>query len=170
MTLEVLGWPLAAALVLVADLALTGMLHVDGLADAADGLLPHHRDTARRLEVMAAPNVGAFGVAVVVFALQLLPQSAYLRVGPDGFTVCTLFRAHSCRWSDVGPFKVVRMGPKNMVGFSFSDRYRGPHHLARLNTNLVGAEAAVAVDGTWNIRMEELAAVLNRYRERYGAV
>jgi len=115
-------------------------------------------------------SVVVFGVAVVVFALQLLPQSAYLRVGPDGFTVCTLFRAHSCRWSDVGPFKVVRMGPKNMVGFSFSDRYRGPHHLARLNTNLVGAEAAVAVDGTWNIRMEELAAVLNRYRERYGAV
>jgi adenosylcobinamide-GDP ribazoletransferase len=61
----------AAALVLVADLALTGMLHVDGLADSADGLLPHHRGTARRLEVMAAPDVGAFGVAVVVVVLLL---------------------------------------------------------------------------------------------------
>jgi len=60
-----------AAMVLVADLALTGMLHVDGLADAADGLVPHHRDTARRLEVMAAPDVGAFGVAVVVAVLLL---------------------------------------------------------------------------------------------------
>ena len=113
-------------------------------------------------------SVAVFGLGVVVFALQLLPQSAYLRVGPAGFTVCTLFRAHSCRWSDVGPFKVARVGPKDMVVFSFSDRYRGPRHLGRLNTTLVGAEAAVAVDGTWNIPMEELAAILNRYRESYG--
>ena len=56
---------------LVADLTLTGMLHIDGLADSADGLLPHHNGTARRLEVMAAPDVGAFGVAVVVVVLLL---------------------------------------------------------------------------------------------------
>jgi len=115
-------------------------------------------------------SVLLFGLGGVVFALQLLPQSAYLRVGPDGFTVCTLFRAHSCRWSDVGPFQVVRVGPKDIVGFSFSDSYRGPRHLAGLNNNLVGTEAAVAMAGAWNIRMEELASVLNRYRELYGAV
>jgi adenosylcobinamide-GDP ribazoletransferase len=56
---------IAAAIALVVDLALTGMLHVDGLADSADGLLPHLASAARRLEVMAAPDVGAFGVAVV---------------------------------------------------------------------------------------------------------
>jgi adenosylcobinamide-GDP ribazoletransferase len=61
----------AAALVIVADLALTGMLHVDGLADSADGLLPHLPGKARRLEVMAAPDVGAFGVTVVVAVLLL---------------------------------------------------------------------------------------------------
>jgi adenosylcobinamide-GDP ribazoletransferase len=61
----------AAALVIVADLALTGMLHVDGLADSADGLLPHLPGKARRLEVMATPDVGAFGVTVVVAVLLL---------------------------------------------------------------------------------------------------
>lgn len=58
-------WPIAvaAALAVITDLALTGMLHVDGLVDSADGLLPHlERD--RRLEVMAEPAVGAFGVMV----------------------------------------------------------------------------------------------------------
>ena len=65
-------WPaaVAAAIVVAVDLALTGMLHVDGLADAADGLLPH-LDRARRLEVMAAPDVGAFGVATVTVVLLL---------------------------------------------------------------------------------------------------
>jgi len=55
---------LAAALVVVADLAVTGMLHVDGLADTADGLLCH-AEPSERLRIMRAPDVGAFGVTVV---------------------------------------------------------------------------------------------------------
>lgn len=58
----------AAVLVVAADLAITGMLHADGLADAADGLLPH-LDRDRRLAVMAAPDVGAFALAVVPVVL-----------------------------------------------------------------------------------------------------
>ena len=111
-----------------------------------------------------------FGLCVAVFAIQLPPNSTYLRVGPEGFTACTLFRAHSCRWSDVGVFKVGRVGTKEMVVFSFSQQYGGPRHLARLNVHLVGAEAAVVAAGTWDVPMGELTDVLNRYRERYGAV
>lgn len=54
--------PVAAAIVVGADLALTGLLHIDGLVDTADGLLPH-LDRARRLAVMREPSVGAFGIA-----------------------------------------------------------------------------------------------------------
>src|SRR4051812_17036191 len=50
--------PVAAALVVAADLALTGLLHIDGLVDSADGLLPH-LDRDRRLAVMSEPDVGA---------------------------------------------------------------------------------------------------------------
>ena len=62
--------PVAAAVVVGADLALTGMLHLDGLVDAADGLLPH-LDRDRRLEVMADPAAGAFGVGAAVTLLLL---------------------------------------------------------------------------------------------------
>lgn len=58
----------AAVLVVAADLAITGMLHLDGLADSADGLLSH-LDRPRRLAVMAAPDVGAFALAVVPVVL-----------------------------------------------------------------------------------------------------
>jgi adenosylcobinamide-GDP ribazoletransferase len=77
----------AAVVVVVADLAVTGMLHVDGLADSADGLLPH-ADRERRLAIMRAPDVGAFGVAVVGIALIALvaalasqPVSVLLVIG-----------------------------------------------------------------------------------------
>jgi adenosylcobinamide-GDP ribazoletransferase len=64
-------WPplLAAAVVVAVDLALTGMLHLDGLADSADGLLAHGLDRVRRLEVMAEPATGAFALATVVVVL-----------------------------------------------------------------------------------------------------
>jgi adenosylcobinamide-GDP ribazoletransferase len=63
-------WPpvLAAVLAVTADAVLTGMLHLDGLADTADGLLPPV-DRARRLAIMAAPDVGAFGLIVLVLVV-----------------------------------------------------------------------------------------------------
>jgi adenosylcobinamide-GDP ribazoletransferase len=60
----------AAVVVVVADLALTGFLHFDGLADAGDGLLPP-LSREKRLEVMADPAVGAFGAICVCVALVL---------------------------------------------------------------------------------------------------
>lgn len=62
--------PVAAAVVIVADLALTGMLHVDGLIDSADGLIAP-MEPERRLQVMADPSAGAFGVAGAVAVLIL---------------------------------------------------------------------------------------------------
>jgi adenosylcobinamide-GDP ribazoletransferase len=61
------AWPpgAAAGVVLVADIVLTGYLHLDGLADTADGLLPPMA-RPRRLEVMSDPAVGAFGAATLL--------------------------------------------------------------------------------------------------------
>src|SRR5918995_1030567 len=44
------------------------MLHLDGLADTADGLLPPV-DRARRLAIMATPDVGAFGLVALVLVI-----------------------------------------------------------------------------------------------------
>ena len=65
-------WPPAvAALVAVAvDAAVTGFLHLDGLADSVDGLVPPVT-RARRLEIMADPRVGAFGAVALVLVLGL---------------------------------------------------------------------------------------------------
>jgi adenosylcobinamide-GDP ribazoletransferase len=69
----------AAMLVVIADLAITGMLHADGLADSADGLLPH-ATRAERLRIMRAPDVGAFGIIAV--AAALLARLTALSVQP----------------------------------------------------------------------------------------
>lgn len=78
---EVLPASVAAAVVVLADLGATGMLHADGLVDTADGLLPP-LPRERRLAVMSTPDVGAFGVAVAVGVL-LLRWSALASLGPS---------------------------------------------------------------------------------------
>jgi adenosylcobinamide-GDP ribazoletransferase len=66
---------LSAALAVAADCALTGALHLDGLADTADGLLAHV-PSKDRLEIMAEPGTGSF--AAVAVGLALLTRAASL--------------------------------------------------------------------------------------------
>jgi cobalamin synthase len=70
-----LGAALTAAVTLAAVALLTRGLHLDGLADTADGLGPV-ADRGRALTAMRQPDVGAFGVATL--ALALLIQVAAL--------------------------------------------------------------------------------------------
>lgn len=83
--------PVAAAVVVAADLALTGMLHFDGLVDSADGLLPP-LDRGRRLEVMADPAAGAFGVGVAVVVL-LLRWASLAALAPAPWLLAALWCA-----------------------------------------------------------------------------
>jgi adenosylcobinamide-GDP ribazoletransferase len=88
---EVFPSLLVAALAVAADLAVTGMLHADGLADATDGLLPH-ADRARRLEIMRAPDVGAFGIAALG-AVLLLRFAAFATQSADVLLVIGIWCA-----------------------------------------------------------------------------
>lgn len=86
-------WPalLAAVLAVAADAALTGMLHLDGLADSADGLLPP-LDRDRRLTVMSDPQAGVFAVVVVALVLGL-QVAALAMLTPDPWLLAGLWAA-----------------------------------------------------------------------------
>ncbi|HTG38757.1 adenosylcobinamide-GDP ribazoletransferase [Sphingomonas sp.] len=76
----------------------TGALHLDGLADLADGLGAAHGNRDRLLTVMADPHVGSFGVVALVLqiaaklvllclllphgALAVMTVPAAARIGP----------------------------------------------------------------------------------------
>ncbi|WP_028450394.1 adenosylcobinamide-GDP ribazoletransferase [Chitinibacter tainanensis] len=78
---------LAAALILLAWVWLTGALHLDGLADMADGLGAAHRDPARFLAVLKDPHLGSFGVVTLI--LQLLVK----------WVALTWLVSHSALWA-----------------------------------------------------------------------
>ena len=69
-----IGWILptlpASAILVLALAVLTGALHLDGLADSADGLFGGN-DRDSRLRIMDDPHNGAFGFVAVSLALLL---------------------------------------------------------------------------------------------------
>ncbi|AXH96686.1 adenosylcobinamide-GDP ribazoletransferase [Ornithinimicrobium avium] len=59
----------AVVLVVVVEVVVVGALHLDGLADVADGLGGHDRES--RLRIMKDHATGVYGTAAVVLALLL---------------------------------------------------------------------------------------------------
>lgn len=69
---------LVATLLLVARMAFTGGLHLDGLADTADAYFSYD-DIARRQEILKDPRIGAFGAMAIGMAL-LLRLAIYIQL------------------------------------------------------------------------------------------
>ncbi|HET9060103.1 MAG TPA: adenosylcobinamide-GDP ribazoletransferase [Acidimicrobiales bacterium] len=78
----------AAAATVAADCALTGALHLDGLADSADGLLAH-APAKQRLAIMAEPQLGTF--AATALGLVLVAKTAALSdIAPSPLLLASL--------------------------------------------------------------------------------
>lgn len=92
--------PWAGALFgLLAWVAVTGALHLDGLGDIADAAGAAHGDRTRLSAVLADPHIGSFGV--VAIGLQLLAKLVLLR----------LWVEHFPPWMLVPVPMVARIGP-----------------------------------------------------------
>lgn len=73
---------LAAAAMVVVLISFSGALHLDGLADTADGLLSS-RPRERMLEIMRDSHIGAMGVAAML-AVVLVKFSALTTLAAEG--------------------------------------------------------------------------------------
>jgi len=92
----------------------TGALHLDGLADLADGLGAAHGDRSRLLAVMADPHVGSFGV--VALGLQLLAKLVLLHgCAPFGWGIVLVPAA-----ARIGPLCWARWLPPVTQGLGAS--------------------------------------------------
>jgi adenosylcobinamide-GDP ribazoletransferase len=97
---KILPGPAAAALLLVLTVWITGGLHLDGLADTADGL-GGSRNPAECLRIMKDSGLGAFGVLSLILAL-ILKFSLFLSLTiPPGGTNALLLYPVISRWGMV---------------------------------------------------------------------
>jgi adenosylcobinamide-GDP ribazoletransferase len=105
--------PSCAVLALAASALLTRGLHLDGLADTADGL-GSGRDRERALAVMRASDIGPFGVATLVIVLLL--QAAVLaellssgQAAAAGLALAGAAGRLAACWASVRPVPAARV-------------------------------------------------------------
>lgn len=60
---------IAALILLLLWVGITGALHIDGLADLADAVGAGHKDKTRFRTVLADPHIGSFGVVTIMILL-----------------------------------------------------------------------------------------------------
>jgi hypothetical protein len=106
---------------------------------------------------------GFFALGLPIFALQFHPKAAYLRLEPDGFTFCSLFRAHTVRWAVVREFAVIGIGPNRMVAWNFTSDYPATGSGRAISKSLSGYEAALP--DTYGMKPQELVELMERLRQ-----
>jgi adenosylcobinamide-GDP ribazoletransferase len=162
---------LAAALAVAVEALVTGAIHLDALADTADGLGAPTRE--RALEVMREPTIGSFGASAL--ALDLLVKTAALAAlvdGPDPVLAATaalaLGRTTPLALSWALPYAREGGG----TGASLAGNARAPWLGAGLLLGVGVAVAALGLRGLW-LAAGAAAAVLVVgviARRRFGGV
>lgn len=101
LTTQMLGAVAAIAVMAV----LTGGLHLDGVADAADGLFGRG-DRTHRLETMRDPRVGSFG-AIALIVVLLGDVAALTALSPAKAIVALVIGGALSRWAMLGVIAFV---------------------------------------------------------------
>lgn len=110
--------PAAAAVDLLCLVAVTGALHLDGLADTADGLYGF-RTKERALEIMKDSRVGAMGLSAVVCSV-LAKWAGLASLGGDRLPLLLAIPALS-RSAMLFGFKLLPYGRQTGTGKAFFD-------------------------------------------------
>jgi adenosylcobinamide-GDP ribazoletransferase len=145
----------ASALLLVALALISGGLHLDGVADTADGLaVQGDRDV--RLGVMSEGNTGPAGVAAL--ALVLLLQWAGLTALEEPVRSATLLLAPALsRWTVAPVVACFRPARPRGLGYAL---HRGAWPLATPLATMIAGGAAVVLFGLGGIVLIAVAFVL----------
>lgn len=139
---------LAAALATVVLAGLTGALHLDGLADSADGLGARGGAKARRLEIMRDSSTGVFGATVV--GCWLLLMVAAIAAVPLTQLTLTLAWCLACART-AGVLHAAVLPSARMIGLGAGFSIAPPAALVALVlTALLGVLIdGVGAAGTW---------------------
>lgn len=113
--------------------------------------------------------VVAFGVVGLVVFLVIAVRPNRLELTQGGLATVTLGRRWSAEWHECGEFRTWQgpdLGSSRMIVFDCSAPGVRGHPLEKLAESIAGANGGLPE--TYGLPADELAALLNRYRQAYG--
>jgi adenosylcobinamide-GDP ribazoletransferase len=144
----------AAGIAVLLEVLLTGALHLDGLADSADGLGARGREHA--LAAMRDHALGAYGVCAIVLDLLLKTVAlGALKPDPLAATIAALSVSRAAALPLAAALPYAR--PDSGTGQVLSERLRWP---AALTAALLAGAIAVAALGAQAVGLLAAAALM----------
>jgi hypothetical protein len=107
--------------------------------------------------LIAILNIVFFGICFIVFLLNLVPGSSYLKIDEKGIEMKNLFRTTFIPWQAVSSFETKWVAFNKLVIFN-------------LNKNLAGEKLKRRQGGfpdTYGMSADKLAELLNEYKAKF---
>lgn len=121
-------------------------------------------------------------LGVPLSIINMLPNSNYLLLTPEGFTRRSSFKSTFFKWSDVKGFNISQIpipnlfsilwGTGKFVTFELSDTYTNKKLVTprTIVENITGSDvigADVALESGYGMKLQDLCNLMNEWRERY---
>lgn len=115
-----------------------------------------------------------FGLGVIIFIIQLLPGSTYLKLTHEGFEVKNLFRSNFTKWAEINAFRIGIVPidiywndfhfwwdwNKKMVLFDYKKTRKGNFNSKDVFDN------QEALPDSYGMSVEELVQLMNEWKSK----
>lgn len=101
-----------------------------------------------------------FGVCFIIFIINLLPNSVYLKIDERGIEMKNLFRITFIPWKAVNAFSTKSIFLK-MVTFNIDEKL--------LTDSMIKGKTGAFPD-TYGMSAKNLAALLNNYKQKFDTI
>jgi hypothetical protein len=104
---------------------------------------------------------------IIIFIIQIIsPNRFYLKLTKEGIEMNSSFRSNLFRWEDIEKFRPGKTHGAKMIAVDFKPNYLKQKLGREISMNLSGFEAAIP--DNYNVNLEELIVVLERWRKKYS--
>lgn len=106
-------------------------------------------------------NIFFFGICLIIFIINMLPNSSYLKIDERGIEMKNLFRITFIPWKAVNGFNSKSIFLKKMVTFDIDEKL--------LTDSKIKGKTGAFPD-TYGMSAKNLAALLNNYKQKFDTI
>jgi hypothetical protein len=111
--------------------------------------------------LIAVLNIFFFGICLIIFIINMIPNSSYLKIDEKGIEMKNLFRITFIPWQAVSGFKTKFIFVNKLVIFNIDEKLLE-------NSKMKGKTGAFP--DTYRMSAKDLANLLNEYKAKFEAI
>ncbi|MBW3521009.1 hypothetical protein [Chryseobacterium sp. NKUCC03_KSP] len=111
--------------------------------------------------LIAVLNIFFFGICLIIFIINMIPNSSYLKIDEKGIEMKNLFRITFIPWQAVSGFKTKFIFVNKLVIFNIDEKLLE-------NSKMKGKTGAFP--DTYGMSAKDLANLLNEYKAKFEAI